>query len=64
MSGFSVGDDDITGSKTALLLALAVQKGVEVPAILLEPKEEKGTSINDVHLHVRARMGWHFSRQW
>ena len=51
LSGVSGGDADTTGSKTSLLLALAVQRGVEVPAILLEPKV---SSINDV---LRARIG-------
>ena len=40
LSGFSeVGD--VSGSTTALLLAMAVQRGMEVPALLLEPKEKE-----------------------
>ena len=37
LSGFSEGAG-ISGSATALLLAMAVQRGMEVPALLLEPK--------------------------
>ena len=40
LSGFSeVGD--VSGSTTALLLAMAVRRGMEVPALLLEPKEKE-----------------------